>query len=319
MTDLPPSPAPDAALRRLAEAVRDAGYRFTTPTPATHARVNARPGNARARDLRDVFGWSRPFGPEALPPGLPELMREAGVLEAAGDGLSRSRVRLSTLEGETFLHSAYPTTGAGAVFFGPDTYRFARAIRDALAARAAPVRRAMDVGTGAGPGGILVAKAHPDAEVLLGDINDDALRLARVNAAVAGATGARALRSDLLSGAEGEFDLIVSNPPYLLDPGRRAYRHGGGALGEGLSVAILDAALGRLAPGGTLVLYTGVAIVNGQDAFRTAAERRLTREPVHWRYSEMDPDVFGEELEGGAYDAADRIAAVVLTATREEG
>ncbi|WP_043363420.1 class I SAM-dependent methyltransferase [Belnapia sp. F-4-1] len=307
----------DASLLALAEAVRDTGYDFVTPTPATHARVNRRPGNAVARDLRGVFGWSRPFRPEVMPPGLFELMRRAEVAVPEADGtLWRSQVRLSTLGGELFLHSAFPTSAADAVFFGPDTYRFATAIQAELAARTAPVRRAADIGCGAGPGGIVVAKARPAAEVAMLDINDAALRLALVNAALAGAGGATALRSDLLAGVGGAFDLIVSNPPYLLDPARRAYRHGGGALGEGLSVAILDAALGRLAPGGTLVLYTGVAIVEGQDAFLGAAKRRLAGTDLAWRYRESDPDVFGEELEGDTYDRADRIAAVVLTVTK---
>ncbi|WP_043335937.1 methyltransferase [Belnapia moabensis] len=307
----------DAALLTLAEAVRNTGYRFVTPTPATHARVNMRPGNKVARDLRDVFGWSRPFSPDVMPPGLFELMRRAEVAVPEGDGpLWRSLLRLSSLDGEVFLHSAYPTGAADAVFFGPDTYRFASAIQAELAARTDPIRRAADIGCGAGPGGILVAKACLQAEVAMLDINDAALRLARVNAALANTPNAAAIRSDLLTGVPGEFDLIVSNPPYLLDPARRSYRHGGGSLGEGLSVAILDAALGRLAPGGTLVLYTGIAIVGGQDAFLDAAMRRLAGADMPWRYREADPDVFGEELEGGAYDQADRIAAVVLTVTK---
>jgi SAM-dependent methyltransferase len=310
-----PGPLGDAALLALAEAVRDTGYHFVTPTPATHARVNRRPGNEEARDLRGVLGWSRPFRPEAIPPAIFAAMREAGVAVPEAGGLWRSLVRLSSLDGALFLHSAYPTGAADAVFFGPDTYRFAAAIQAALAGRAGPVRRAADIGCGAGPGGILVARAFPEAEVAMLDINEGALRLARVNAALAGAPGAVALRSDLLGGVEGVFDLIVSNPPYLLDPGRRAYRHGGGRLGEGLSVAILEAALGRLAPGGTLLLYTGVAIVEGRDAFLEAARPRLAAAGIAWRYREADPDVFGEELEAGAYDRADRIAAVVLTAT----
>jgi methylase of polypeptide subunit release factors len=319
---MPAPPAPrtddDGAQLDLAGAVRDAGYRFVTVTPATHARVNARPGNEHARGLAGVFGWSRPFRPEVLPAPVFDLMRRAGMAVEERDGAWRSAVRLSTLDGEIFLHSAYPTTGADAVFFGPDTYRFASAVQVALAARgAAPVRRAVDVGCGAGPGGILVAKARPGAAVLMVDVNDEALRLARVNAALAGAPNAQPRRSDLLSAAgPGPFDLIVANPPYLLDPARRAYRHGGGALGEGLSVAILDAALDRLAPGGTLVLYTGAAVVDGRDAFRAAAERRLAGADLAWAYREVDPDVFGEELDEPAYRAADRIAAVVLTATR---
>ena len=79
----------------------------------------------------------------------------------------RSAVRLSSLEGLLFMHSAYPTVAADAVFFGPDTYRFGRAILAHLG-RGAPVRRAVDIGCGAGPGAILVARAYPDAEVYAG-------------------------------------------------------------------------------------------------------------------------------------------------------
>jgi len=304
---------PDDALLRLARSIQAAGYRFTTPTPATHARVNARPGSAWARDLRDVFGWSRPFRPDVLPPGLFALMQEAGTAERHGDGW-RSRVRLSTLHDLLFLHSAYPTAAADAVFFGPDTYRFARAIAAHLERRDAPaVRRAVDVGCGAGPGAVLLARALPDAEVLAVDINAAALRLTRVNAALA-AVQVATRHSDLLRDVDGTFDLIVANPPYLVDPGTRAYRHGGGPLGAGLSLDIVGAACDRLAPGGTLLLYTGVAVVNGEDPFRVAATGQLSSAGLAWTYEEMDPDVFGEELAEDAYRTADRIAAVVLTA-----
>jgi hypothetical protein len=39
---------------------------------------------------------------------------------------------------------------------------------------------------------------------------------------------------------------------------------------------------------------------------------RLAEGDFAWTYEEVDPDVFGEELETEAYRAADRIAAVVL-------
>ena len=158
-----------------------------------------------------------------------------------------------------------------------------------------------------------MAKRAPEARVLMTDINDSALRLARVNAALAGTTNAVACRSDILADVDGAFDLIVSNPPYLNDALGRAYRHGGGDFGADLSLRILDAALLRLAPGGTLILYTGTAIIGGRDLFREAALPRLAAGDFAWRYEEVDPDVFGEELEGGAYGAADRIAAVTLT------
>ena len=300
------------ACLRLARAVRDAGYSFTTPTPATHARVNARAASAWADDLRGVFGWSRRFRSGVVTPAIVEMMRAAGVL-ASSDGAMRSTVRLSSLDDLLFMHSAYPTDGADAVFFGPDTYRFARAIRAHLA-RGGTVRRAVDIGCGAGPGAILVARACAGAEVLALDINPAALQKTRVNAALAGVR-VTAADSDLLSGVAGAFDLIVANPPYLVDPAARAYRHGGGPLGAGLSLAILDAALGRLDPGGTLLLYTGAAVVNGLDPFRDAVAARLAGSAFDWSYQELDPDVFGEELDHGAYAGADRIAAVLLTVT----
>ena len=305
----------DAKLLHMAQAVRSTGYTFTTPTPATHARVNTRPSSAWAQDLAGVFGWSRPFREDVVPPEILALMREAGVLVPGKAGL-RSAIRFSSLDGLLFVHSAYPTTAADSVFFGPDTHRFARAILAHLE-KGAPVGRAVDIGCGAGPGAILVARAHPDAEVFAVDINPSALRMTRVNAALAGVQVA-AVDSDLLSAVRGSFDLIVSNPPYLVDPDARAYRHGGGPLGAGLSLAILGAALDRLAPGGTLLLYTGAAIVNGTDPFKMAAMAQIGGSGASWTYEELDPDVFGEELDGGAYTAADRIAAVVLTVKKWE-
>src|SRR5690606_6485890 len=47
----------DDALLSLLTHLRDHDYRFVTVTPASHQRLNRRPENARARDLRGVFGW----------------------------------------------------------------------------------------------------------------------------------------------------------------------------------------------------------------------------------------------------------------------
>ena len=295
-------------LAELARAVQASGYHFVTPTPATIARVNGRAGATTAATMRDVFGWSRPFSPALLPGSVLAALEAAGAAEPAGDGLQRSTVRLSSLEGMLFLHSAYPTAAPDSVFFGPDTYRFAQAILPHLHS---PIRRAVDIGCGAGPGAILIARAQPTAEVLAVDINPKALMLTAANAAVAG-VAVRPVHSDLLSAVSGEFDLIVANPPYLVDPAQRTYRHGGGAFGAELSLAILDAAQSRLAPGGRLVLYTGAAIVDGDDPFFEAASQALGGSGLDWAYREVDPDVFGEELEHSPYDAAERIAAVVL-------
>lgn len=306
------------SLVALARALLDDGYRFVTVSPATHQRVVDRPDRRWAVDLRDVFGWSKPFRPDVVPQALFELMQEAGVLEPFRDGW-RSRVRLSTLNESIFVHSAYPTQAEDAVFFGPDTYRFARAIGQHLAQRTAPVRRAVDVGCGAGPGAIVVARARPDARVWALDINRAALDATAVNAVMAATPNVIPCESNLLDGVEGDFDLIVANPPYLNDPSQRAYRHGGGSLGAQLSISILESGVQRLAPGGALVLYTGVAIVDGTDPFLEHARAVLDGTSFAWQYEEIDPDVFGEELETPVYANTERIAAVVLTAARPRG
>jgi methylase of polypeptide subunit release factors len=305
---------PDALLA-LGRALAATGYRFTTVTPATHARVNARPGSAWAHDLRGVFGWSRPFAGSVVPAPLMDLMRAAGVLQAVAGGW-RSSVRASSLGGHLYFHSAFPAADEDAVFFGPDTYRFVPAIMRSLDALAASPARIIDIGCGAAPAAIALALSFPHAQVLAADVNDTALALAAVNARLAGAAHVAPCRSSLLDDVDGRFDLIVSNPPYVLDPDARTYRHGGGLHGAQLSVDLVEAALDRLQPGGTLMLYTGVAMTGADDPFLASIRPMLDRHGARWTYEELDPDVFGEQLDEPGYGDVERIAAVWLLVRR---
>lgn len=300
----------EEALIALGHELKGRGYAFVTVTPATQARVNARADAARARDLRGVFGWSRPFDEKLLEPSLLALANAAGILFATEDGL-RSRVRWSSLGPDLFVHSAYPTDASDCVFFGPDTVRF-----HAFLCRAAPrsVARMVDVGCGSGAGGIALARhLHEVGELVLADVNAEALKLARVNAAVA-EISARCVLSDVMSAVADRVDLVISNPPYLLDPKERTYRSGGGALGADLSLRIAREAASRLFTGGTLLLYTGAAIVDGSDPFLAEVVPVLEAAGAAVRYEELDPDVFGEELSTPAYRTAERLAVVGVEA-----
>ncbi len=297
----------DRALVKLGKGLRAREYAFVTPTPETHRRVNARPG-AEARSLRDVFGWSRPFREEVLPEGLLALLDDAGELERAPGGLLRSRVRFSSAGDLLLVHSAHPTVEEDAVFFGPDTYRFlallGREVRGA--------RRAVDVGCGTGAGGLsLAGRAR---EIVLSDVSPRALRFARVNAAIA-QVEAECIASDVLAGVQGPVDLVVANPPYLVDEARRLYRDGGGARGIELSARIAREAMERLEPGGQLVLYTATPIVEGKDLLWEALVPAVQL-AGQTRYEELDPDVFGEELERAAYADVERIAVVAVVLVR---
>ncbi|MBK5001874.1 class I SAM-dependent methyltransferase [Pseudomonas sp. S31] len=306
----------DTALLQLGRRLRADGYRFTCVTPATHALNNARPGAERAHNLRDVFGWSRPFAPSLVCVDELQQLRQAGVLNEEPGGLLRSNVRWSSLDDLLLVHSAYPTEAADAVFFGPDSYRFAQVIHDHLQRHPTRVQHAVDIGCGSGIGALLIARAAQHAQVSAVDINPRALRYTAINAALAGVGNLSVEPSDLLDGLAGNFDLIVANPPYMLDVGQRTYRHGGGALGAELSLRIVEQARERLSPGGSLLLYTGVAIVEGRDALLEAVRLRLAGPRWSWVYREIDPDVFGEQLGEPGYQQVERIAAVALTVTR---
>src|SRR3546814_6873322 len=56
----------DEALLSMLRLLKQQDYRFVTPTPATHARVIARPASNRPRSLADILGWSLPFEPSVL-------------------------------------------------------------------------------------------------------------------------------------------------------------------------------------------------------------------------------------------------------------
>ncbi len=303
----------DRALLKLLRALERLDYDFVAPTPATHALVCARRG--RALDLRDIFGWSLPFTLDLLGPELSRTLGEAGLLETDGE-VFRSRIRVSRLAGQLFVHSAYPTTDQDAVFLGPDSYRFARLIRASLEGGPAP-RLILDLGAGAGVGGLVAGALFPNARVVLADLNQKALKLAAINAIFAGRT-VQTMVTDVGAHDLENIDLAVANPPFMLDTQHRTYRHGGGIHGAQLSLDWTLHTVPRLAPGGRMILYTGSAIVDGRDQLLQAMSQSLAPLSCSLRYEEIDPDIFGDELNEPSYENVERIAAVGAVITRTD-
>jgi methylase of polypeptide subunit release factors len=293
----------DAALVELLRLLHSTDYRFITVTPATHERVLAREPNRRP-DLRDILGWNRTFETSEINPELLALLRRADAVEDAGESL-RSRIRVSSLDGVLFVHSAYPTDDRDAVFFGPDTYRFIRFIRDRIRDATEPTT-IVDMGTGCGVGGVIVAKMLPDASVKLVDASEKALRFARINAEAAG-VAAEFFHDDKIP---AQADLIIANPPYLRDESGRTYRDGGDLLGGRIALEWAEQALSRLNPGGRLLLYTGAAFRDGEAPLLDALESAASNAAAALEIEEIDPDVFGEELDRENYSEVERIAAI---------
>jgi methylase of polypeptide subunit release factors len=295
----------------LLAALKERNYRFITPTPATHARIIAR--KSEAQNLRDVFGWSLPFAPELLDAELLERVQSADCIEERGD-LVTSNVRVSSLDDILFLHSAYPTEQQDSVFFGPDSYRFADFLKRELP-RFNPRTHIVDIGAGSGVGGIIASRLIEDANISFTDINPLARDYVQANAIHARITGETLFYAgDGLDQVRGRIDCVIANPPYIIDAKHRAYRDGGARHGAAISLDWARQAAERLEPDGVLLLYTGSAIIDGEDEFKTALFETLAGFDINYR--EIDPDVFGEELDRDAYANVERIAVVGVVAVK---
>lgn len=130
-----------------------------------------------------------------------------------------------------------------------------------LIAQVPPIRvgRALDLGTGCGIVAMYLAHLGA-AETVASDISERALELAAANAALNGFEGRIEFRlGSLFEPFAGErFDLIVSNPPFVITPRgddeaeRYDYRDGG-MTGDELAATVVRTAPQHLAEGGSLV------------------------------------------------------------------
>jgi methylase of polypeptide subunit release factors len=307
------SPA-DQALLSLLQTLEAQGYDFTPPTNLTYERVRSRPDRKLAKDLRDVLGWSLPFRREHIPAQFIELLEAAGALSRT-NGLCRSTLRVSRVRGLLFLHSAYPTASKDAVFLGPDSYRFAEFVAGELTGRSW-VGRLVDVGAGAGVGALTAAAGRGKAQLVLTDANPKALRLAKINALHAGLP-VELRRTTKITDIPDAVDLVLANPPFMMDPDGRTYRDGGDMHGARLSFDWAVGAYAKLSPGGRVLLYTGSAIPNGgRDELKAALSDFARQNGARLSYRELDPDIFGEELETESYKDVERIAAVGAVITK---
>jgi release factor glutamine methyltransferase len=129
----------------------------------------------------------------------------------------------------------------------------------------------VDVCTGSGCVAIALARERPRARILATDISPGALEVARRNAVRLGvADGVQFMRADLLAIPAGQFDLIVSNPPYVperfrlaLPPEVRDHEpavalFGGGDDGLATIRRLVAQSVTKLAPDGILITECGV-------------------------------------------------------------
>jgi release factor glutamine methyltransferase len=207
--------------------------------------------------------FERPLGEAELAP-LRELVRRRGQ----GEPLQHL---LGTVEfcGRTFL------CDKRALIPRPETEEL---VEHLLKLEWAADTRILDVGTGSGIIAISLAAELPQAEVHALDSSEEALSLARENAArLLPERPIEFISSDMLLYVTHVYDLIVANLPYvpagdrgsvsrevLRDPDAAVF---GGQAGDEVIRRLIEEAPPRLKPGGLLALEIGIGQAEGLSAF----------------------------------------------------
>lgn len=78
------------------------------------------------------------------------------------------------------------------------------------------ILNAIDLGTGSGCIGLTLAKEEPKLHMTVTDISEEALAVTRQNGQRLN-VDVKYIQSDWFSNVAGQFDIIVSNPPYIPD------------------------------------------------------------------------------------------------------
>ena len=183
--------------------------------------------------------------------------------------------RLSMMEplqyilGETEFYSIPLKVNPSVLIPRPETEELVDLIIKSDLSPASPPLRILDIGTGSGCIAIALSKHIPDAVVTAIDISDEALQTAGKNAQMNQAA-VRFLHADILQTEKAlslfpeNFDLIVSNPPYIKQDEKSSLSANVLDYEPHLALftpedkpllfydAIADFALHRLAPGGMI-------------------------------------------------------------------
>ncbi len=127
-----------------------------------------------------------------------------------------------------------------------------------------PVRRALDLGTGCGIQALHLA-AHCE-QIVATDTNQRALTLAAATAGLNDMTW-DLRRGSLFEPVAGErFDLIVSNPPFVVGTGALDFEYrDSGMAGDALCASLISQLGDHLEPGGTAQIMANWIIRDGDD------------------------------------------------------
>lgn len=226
----------------------DLGGQIDTNRGLAPHQSRALPETDRA-DVARIFLLGEPVdargAAEALAPATVAELVEANWLVREGD-MVRCPVRITPHDGVMLVHDPVEMGRPDAdVVLG----RSSAANTLAMLTPGEHVGTALDVGTGCGIQALTVA-AHADRVVAV-DVSQRALDLTALGAALSGIDNIELRQGSWFEPVRGqEFDLIVSNPPFVISPeSDLVYRDGSGGRDE-VSQHVVTEAAKHLAPGG---------------------------------------------------------------------
>ncbi len=201
----------------------------------------------------------------AIAPMSTRTWHDAGLIALDGN-TARPLIQLIPLPGPLRLAGDLPLRRDGSLDL-PEDFVMGVA-RSTLSLAAATVRRpiaaALDLGTGSGYHALHAAR-HA-TRVLGVDRNARAIGFARFNARLNGAPNAEFREGNLFEpAANARFDLIVTNPPFVITPGRQFIYRDSGMSGDEIVETICRAAPRHLNPGGYCQLIGNWAHLKGRD------------------------------------------------------
>ncbi|MEU5940070.1 methyltransferase [Micromonospora sp. NPDC047548] len=188
-----------------------------------------------------------------------------GLVERHGDGL-RAGVDLEPYGDDWWVLADVPASARpGRPLHSEHVLGIGGATQTLIgAAVRRPVETALDLGTGSGVQALHLA-THA-RRVTATDVSERALRFAATTAALNGQDW-ELLRGDMVAPVAGRrFDLVVSNPPFVVGPGTttHVYRDSG-RVGDAIGAELAAAAPGLLTEGGTMQYLANWVHVAGEE------------------------------------------------------
>ena len=256
---------------RLRDALRSAGYAYDGVAgllgPTAHAALSrnettpglrATRGGSPLETLVRLWLLQAPVSVQAAEralPGLVDGLCSADLLARDGDEVrARVDVRPYADEGADWwvVSDLTPGLDGAPIRVGADHVLGISSASTSLAQLTVrqPVGRALDLGTGCGVQALHLAE-HVD-DIVATDVNERALAMTRLNAVL------NEVRLDVRAGslfepvAEELFDLVVTNPPFVVSPatGERLVYRDSGLPGDEMVRRVVTEAPRHLNPGG---------------------------------------------------------------------